>query len=55
MHVFGIGDEIATSKVLLEQMGVFTSSEVRAPLEPADAHRTELLGMALDLVGATRR
>ena len=49
LHVFGIGDEIATSKVLLTQMGVFASSEVRPPLQAADAQRTELLAMALDL------
>lgn len=53
MHVFGIGDEIATSKVLLTQMGVFASPEVRPPLQTVDAHRRELLRMALDLVAAT--
>ncbi|HWD76588.1 MAG TPA: dihydrodipicolinate synthase family protein [Solirubrobacteraceae bacterium] len=50
LHVFGIGDEIATSKHLLTQMGVFESAEVRPPLEPADAQRAELLRIALEAV-----
>ena len=54
LHVFGIGDEIATSKVLLMQMGVFASSEVRPPLETVDSGRAKLLQMALTLVGNAR-
>ena len=50
LHVFGIGDEIATSKALLAQMGIFESAEVRPPLEPADAKRSELLRIALEAV-----
>jgi 4-hydroxy-tetrahydrodipicolinate synthase len=50
LHVFGIGDEIATTKALLVEMGVFDSSEVRVPLEPADEKRRELLRVALDTV-----
>jgi 4-hydroxy-tetrahydrodipicolinate synthase len=52
MHVFGIGDEIATSKVLLAQMGVFADPEVRPPLETVDAGRAGLLRAALDLVAS---
>jgi hypothetical protein len=48
--VFGIGDEIATSKRLLTHMEVFESAEVRPPLEPADAQRSELLRIALEAV-----
>ena len=47
LHVFGIGDEIATSKVVLEQMGVFASAEVRPPLLAADPERRALLRIAL--------
>jgi 4-hydroxy-tetrahydrodipicolinate synthase len=47
LHVFGIGDEIATSKAVLEQLGVFASTEVRPPLVAADAKRRELLRIAL--------
>jgi 4-hydroxy-tetrahydrodipicolinate synthase len=47
LHVFGIGDEIATSKSLLVEMGVFESDEVRAPLEPVDDARRELLRLGL--------
>jgi 4-hydroxy-tetrahydrodipicolinate synthase len=50
LHVFGIGDEIATSKQLLMQMGIFESAEVRPPLEPTDAQRSELLRVALEAV-----
>ena len=48
--MFGIGDEIATTKVLLAQIGIFESAEVRPPLEPADAKRSELLRIALEAV-----
>ena len=50
LHVFGIGDEIATSKELFSMMGVFESPEVRTPLEPVDAPRRELLRVALEAV-----
>lgn len=51
LHVFGLGDEISTSKALLVEMGVFDSSEVRAPLEPVDEKRLELLRLALAVLG----
>jgi 4-hydroxy-tetrahydrodipicolinate synthase len=54
LHVFGIGDEIATSKALLVHMGVFASREVRPPLEPTDPERCELLRLALDVVTEAR-
>jgi 4-hydroxy-tetrahydrodipicolinate synthase len=50
LHVFGIGDEIATTKELLRQMGIFESAEVRPPLDPTDAQRSELLRIALEAV-----
>jgi 4-hydroxy-tetrahydrodipicolinate synthase len=52
-HVFGIGDEIATTKALLAMLGVFASDELRPPLEPASPARRELLRIGHEL--ATRR
>lgn len=46
-HAFGIGDEIATSKAILHEMGIFTSAEVRSPLVAADRDRRRLLDAAL--------
>jgi 4-hydroxy-tetrahydrodipicolinate synthase len=48
-HVFGIGDEIATTKSILQAIGVFDSDEVRAPLVPATPERRALLVMAYEL------
>jgi len=44
-HVFGIGDEIATSKAALQMMGIFTSAEVLPPLVAASADRRDLVGL----------
>jgi 4-hydroxy-tetrahydrodipicolinate synthase len=49
VHVFGIGDEIATTKALLASLGIFRSPEVLPPLTPASDARTELLRCAYDL------
>ena len=49
VHVFGIGDEIATTKALLAAVGIFASSQVLPPLLPATEARTELLRAAYDL------
>jgi dihydrodipicolinate synthase/N-acetylneuraminate lyase len=43
LHVFGIGDEIATTKAILSELGIFASAETRLPLRPTDADRRELL------------
>jgi len=43
IHVFGIGDEIATSKSVLQEMGLFSSAEVLPPLEPAAPDRSALV------------
>jgi len=43
IHVFGIGDEIATSKAVLQDMGLFSSAEVLAPLEPAAPDRAAIV------------
>jgi 4-hydroxy-tetrahydrodipicolinate synthase len=56
VHVFGIGREIATTKALLEDIGVFASGELRPPLEPVSEQRTAILRQAYDLgVAATGR
>jgi 4-hydroxy-tetrahydrodipicolinate synthase len=46
LHVFGIGDEIATTKELLELRRVFRSGEVLPPLEASTPERRGLLDMA---------
>jgi 4-hydroxy-tetrahydrodipicolinate synthase len=43
IHVFGIGDEIATSKAVLKDMGLFASAEVLPPLVEAAPARSELV------------
>ncbi len=45
IHVFGIGDEISTSKTVLQEMGLFSSAEVLPPLEPASAGRSSVVRM----------
>ena len=52
LHVFGIGDEITTTKALLEELGIFASREVRLPLMDVDAARRELLVRAYRLCQA---
>ncbi len=46
-HAFGIGDEIATGKAILHEMGIFASAEVRTPLVAANEERRQLLDAAL--------
>jgi 4-hydroxy-tetrahydrodipicolinate synthase len=52
IHVFGIGDEIATSKAILSEIGVFESAEVLAPLTAATADRQTMLRDAYDVCRA---
>lgn len=49
LHVFGIGDEIATSKAILAEVGIFASAETRLPLRSTDDDRRELLVQAYRL------
>ena len=51
-HAFGIGDEIATSKAILQEMDIFTSAEVRAPLVASTADRRRLLSSALRAIAS---
>jgi 4-hydroxy-tetrahydrodipicolinate synthase len=53
LHVFGIGDEIATSKAILAELGIFASAETRLPLRPTDAARRQLLVDAHRLCSAS--
>ena len=56
VHAFGIGDEIATTKAILADMGIFNSKEVRLPLEPASEARQRLLRRAYNACrGASER
>lgn len=36
LHMFGVGSEIAATKALYKHLGIFTSDEVRPPLERCD-------------------
>jgi 4-hydroxy-tetrahydrodipicolinate synthase len=49
VHAFGIGNEIATTKALLADLGVFASDELLSPLETVGAERRALLRHAFDL------
>jgi 4-hydroxy-tetrahydrodipicolinate synthase len=49
VHAFGVGEEIATTKALLADLGVFASDELLSPLEPVSPERRRLLRQAFDL------
>lgn len=49
IHVFGIGEEIATTKALFADLGVFTSDELLPPLRPVGPTRRQQLRRAFDL------
>ncbi|MBN8868423.1 MAG: dihydrodipicolinate synthase family protein [Solirubrobacterales bacterium] len=51
-HVFGIGREVATTKALLADIGIFASGELKAPLEPVSIERVQILRHAFDLATA---
>lgn len=52
LHVFGVGDEISTTKALLADLGVIASDELRPPLLDASPLRRQLLRRAHDLCSA---
>jgi 4-hydroxy-tetrahydrodipicolinate synthase len=52
-HAFGIGEEIATTKALLADIGVFSSAEVRPPLSGVPAERVRVLRAAFELGAAS--
>jgi 4-hydroxy-tetrahydrodipicolinate synthase len=57
ISAFGIGDEVATTKALLAEIGVFDSAELLAPLRGVDDARTAQLVQAwrLGVKGAEAR
>jgi 4-hydroxy-tetrahydrodipicolinate synthase len=55
LHVFGIGDEIATTKALFADIGIFDSAEVRPPLEETNENRRRILRDAYDVCRAATR
>jgi 4-hydroxy-tetrahydrodipicolinate synthase len=55
LHVFGIGDEIATTKALFADIGIFSSAEVLPPLVAASEDRRRLLRDAYDVCLAAAR
>ncbi len=54
VHAFGIGDEIATTKALLADIGVFATDELLPPLVAVDAERRAVLRVAYDLAEEPR-
>lgn len=52
IHVFGIGDEIATTKALFADLGIFSSAEVRPPLVATSDGRRRMLREAYDVCRA---
>jgi 4-hydroxy-tetrahydrodipicolinate synthase len=52
-HAFGIGEEIATTKALLADIGVFSSAEVRPPLSGVPEERLPVLRAAFELGAAS--
>jgi 4-hydroxy-tetrahydrodipicolinate synthase len=55
LHVFGVGDEIATTKAILAHLGVISSDELRPPLLDSSPRRRALLRRAFDLCAARSR
>jgi 4-hydroxy-tetrahydrodipicolinate synthase len=49
VHAFGIGTEIATTKGLLEDLGIFASGEVRAPLTMVDGDQRRVVRQAFEI------
>lgn len=46
IHLFGMGDEVATTKALFHELGIFRSPELRLPLLPCSAERTREVMLA---------
>ena len=55
VHVFGIGDEIATTKALFADIGIFSSAELLPPLVETSEDRRRLLRDAYDVCLAATR
>ena len=55
IHAFGIGEEIATTKALLAEIGVFDSDEVLTPLSGVGPERRHQLGRVYEIARAAER
>ena len=49
IHLFGIGDEISTTKALFKHLGIFRSDEVRPPLLPITPERMNEVLLAYEV------
>src|SRR5439155_11728159 len=49
IHLFGIGDEVSTTKALFKQLGIFRSDEVRPPLLPSTPERAKEVLLAYEV------
>ncbi|HEY4279981.1 MAG TPA: dihydrodipicolinate synthase family protein [Conexibacter sp.] len=49
LHAFGIGDEIATTKALLADIGIFASGELLAPLKAVPDERVQQLRQSWEI------
>ncbi len=49
IHAFGVGEEIATTKVLLADLGIFSTEELHAPLLQVDPARRAQLRQAWEV------
>ena len=49
IHLFGIGDEVSTTKALFNHIGIFRSDEVRPPLLPSTPERLKEVLLAYEV------
>jgi 4-hydroxy-tetrahydrodipicolinate synthase len=49
IHLFGLGDEVSTTKAVFKQVGIFRSDEVRLPLLSSTAERLREVMLAYEL------
>lgn len=49
IHLFGIGDEVSTTKALFKHLGIFRSDEVRPPLLPSSPQRRKEVLLAYEV------
>jgi 4-hydroxy-tetrahydrodipicolinate synthase len=49
IHMFGMGDEVSTTKALYKHLGIFRSDEVRVPLLPCSPQRLQEVVLAYEV------
>jgi 4-hydroxy-tetrahydrodipicolinate synthase len=52
IHLFGMGDEVSTTKALLKHLGIFHSDELRPPLLPCSPARLQEVLLAYEICQA---